>query len=147
MLEVRFTTMFIGSPIGIDVMGSTGQDTALAVIAITLCLLIIQAVLKPYMETAEEAAHWSSPNKMGIVGYLSQLVVLVVGVLSIMFEDSQDDAIGVVLSLVAAVALVLPLGLTGTAIVQNKDEYVGAATNVVHNILGDSDSEEENPVG
>ena len=91
--------------------------------------------VKPYMETEEEAAHWSGPNTMGTVSYVSQLMVLAIGLLSLILEDSLDDTTEVLLALVAIVALVVPLGLTGMAIAMNKTTYVSQATNVVSNVL------------
>ncbi len=132
MLEVRFLTMFIGSsevnPI----------DSALLVMAITLGLLIMQACLKPFRESAEEAAHWSSCNKMGIVGYISQLVVLAVGLLCIL-ADPLSDAFEVLLTLVAVVALLVPLALTGKIFEMNKATYVGVATVAFDNVLDEED--------
>ena len=143
MLEVRFLTMFIGNsevnPI----------DSALLVMAITLGLLIMQACLKPFRESAEEAAHWSSCNKMGAVGYISQLVVLAVGLLCITLADSLSDVVEVLLTLVAVVALLVPLALTGKIFEMNKATYVGVTVAVIDNVLdavGGSDSDEEGRV-
>ena len=117
------------------------------VIAITLCLLLMQAKLKPYRETAEDAAHWSSANKMGTLGYSSQLVVLAVGLLCVILGDSASEAVKIVLALIAVVALMVPLVLTAKAIAMNKDTYVDVATTAVSNILQDSSSDEENASG
>ena len=139
MLEVRFLTIFIGiaDPI----------TSASLVIAITLGLLIMQARLKPFRESAEEAAHWSSCNKMGAVGYISQLVVLAVGLLSIILADSLSNAVEVLLTLVAVVALLVPLALTGKIFEMNKATYVSVATSAIDNVLSDavggSDGDEE----
>ena len=143
MLEVRFLTMFIGKYVA-DLITS-----ASLVIAITLGLLIMQACLKPFRESAEEAAHWSSCNKMGIVGYISQLVVLAVGLLCTILADSLTDAVEMLLTLVAVVALLVPLTLTGKIFEMNKATYVGVATVAFDNVLdavGGSDSDKEDQV-
>lgn len=145
VLEARFLTIVIGQfdrlyPI----------TSASLVIAITLGLLIIQACLKPFRESAEEAAHWSSCNKMAIVGYTSQLVVLAVGLLCTILADSLSNAVEVLLALVAAVALLVPLTLMVKIVEMNKATYASVATGVVSNVLSDvsdavgwSDSDEE----
>ena len=137
MLEVRFATIFVGGFV------SNALVSASLVIAITMGLLLMQAKLKPYKETAHDAAHWSSANKMGTVGYSSQLVVLAVGLLCIILGDITSEAVKIVLTLIAVVALMVPLALTAKIIVLNKDEYVGMATDVVSNVLHDSRSDEE----
>lgn len=129
MLEVRFVTMYIGA------FGADPITGALVVIAITLCLFIAQVRLKPFKETAEEAAHWSSSNKMGTVGYISQLVVLTIGLLSAMLVDSPSPIANVLLSAVAVVALLIPLGLTAKAIALNKEAYASVATDMVSSAM------------
>ena len=114
MLEVRFATMFVGGLV------SNALVSASLVFAITLGLLLMQAKLKPYKETAHDAAHWSSANKMGTVGYSSQLVVLAVGLLCVILGDSASEAVKIVLALIAVVALMVPLVLTAKAIAMNK---------------------------
>ena len=141
MLEVRFVTMFVGPVVSDPLLSAS------LVFAITLCLLLTQAMLKPYKETAEDAAHWSSANKMGTVGYSSQLVVLAVGLLCIILGDSASEAVKIVLTLIAVVALMVPLALTAKSIMMNKDKYAGVATDVVksfNNVLHNSSSDEEN---
>ena len=103
--------MFIG---GIGTLDPV--TAALLVIAITLLLLVAQACLKPYMETTEELEGWSGSNNMGVVGYVSQLVVLAVGLVAITFEDSLNDTAEVLLTVVAVVALLVPLGLVTKSI-------------------------------
>ena len=137
MLEVRFATILVGGFV------SNALVSASLVIAITLGLLLMQAKLKPYKETAHDVAHWSSANKMGTVGYSSQLVVLAVGLLCIILGDFTSEAVKIVLTLIAVVALMVPLALTAKIIVLNKDEYMGIATAVVSNVLHDSTSDEE----
>ena len=142
MLEVRFLTIFIGKYVADPI------TSASLVIAITLGLLIMQARLKPFRESAEEATHWSSCNKMGTVGYISQLVVLAVGLLSIILADSLSNAVEVLLTLVAVVALLVPLTLTAKIIEMNKATYVSVATSAIGNVLSDaavggSDGDEE----
>ena len=137
MLEVRFATIFVGGLV------SNALVSASLVFTITLGLLLMQAKLKPYKETAHDAAHWSSANKMGTVGYSSQLVVLAVGLLCVILGDFTSEAVKIVLTLIAVVALMVPLALTAKIIVLNKDEYVGMATDVVSNVLHDSRSDEE----
>ena len=141
MLEMRFATIFVGAFV-LDALVS-----ASLVIAITLCLLLMQAKLKPYKETVEDAAHWSSANKMGTLGYSSQLVVLAVGLLCVILGDSASEAVKIVLALIAVVALMVPLVLAAKAIAMNKDTYVDVATAVVSNVLQDSSSDEENASG
>ncbi len=139
MLEVRFATIFVGGFV------SNALVSASLVFTITLGLLLMQAKLKPYKETAHDAAHWSSANKMGTVGYSSQLVVLAVGLLCVILGDLDftNEAVKIVLALIAVVALMVPLALTAKIIVLNKDEYVGMATDVVSNVMHDSRSDEE----
>ena len=137
MLEARFATIVIGGLVSNELV------SAWLVIAITLCLLLMQATLKPYMETAEDVPHWSSANKMGTVGYSSQLVVLVVGLLCVLLGDSASEAVKIVLALIAVVALLVPLALVAKASVMYKDAYVGVATDVVNNVLHKSGSDEE----
>jgi hypothetical protein len=129
MLEVRFLTIAIGE------IAEDPVTAASLVITITLGLLIMQAKLAPFRESAEEAAHWSSCNKMGTVGYTSQLVVLAVGLLCAILGDSVSKTVGVLLSLVAVVALVVPLALTVKIIVMNKATIASVATSVVANVL------------
>lgn len=137
MLEVRFVTMFVGTFVSDPLLSAS------LVFAITLCLLLTQAMLKPYKETAEDAAHWSSANKMGTVGYSSQLVVLAVGLLCVTLGDSASEAVKIALTLIAVVALMVPLSLTAKIIVMNKDTYVRVATDIVRNVLHNSRSDEE----
>ena len=111
MLEVRFATIFVGGLV------SNALVSASLVFAITLGLLLMQAKLKPYKETAHDVAHWSSANKMGTVGYSSQLVVLAVGLLCIILGDFTSEAVKIVLTLIAVVALMVPLALTAKIIV------------------------------
>ena len=137
MLEARFATIFVGGLI------PNALVSASLVIVITLYLLRMQAKLKPYKEMAEDVAQWSSANKMGTVGYSSQLVVLAVGLLCVILGDSASEAVKLVLALIAVVALVVPLALTAKIIVMNKDEYVGVATDVVSNVFHNPTSDEE----
>lgn len=133
MLEVRFLTIFIGGfvrPIG----------AASLIIAITLGLLVKHAELRPFRESESEAAHWSSSNKIGTVGYVSQLVVLAVGLLCAILGDSLSEAVGVLLSLVAVVALVVPLALTLKITSMSKATIASAATSVVANVLHSTDA-------
>ena len=139
MLEVRFITIFVGGL----VTAVSPLVAASLVIIITLCLLLMQTKLKPYKETAEDAAHWSSANKMGTVGYISQLVVLGVGLLCAILDDSVSEAIKIALSLIAVVALLIPLTLTAKIIVLNKHTYISAASDVVSNVLHKPGSDEE----
>ena len=62
---------------------------------------------------------------------------------SIILGDITSEAVKIVLTLIAVVALMVPLALTAKIIVLNKDEYVGIATDVVSNVLHDSTSDEE----
>ena len=152
VLEARFATIFVGRFVPDVIKDDFGRKagalvSALLTIAITLWLLHMMAKLKPYRETAEDAAHWSSANKMGTLSYNSQLVVLAVGLLCIILGDSASEAIKIVLTLIAVVALMVPLALTAKSIMMNKDKYAGVATDVVksfNNVLHNSSSDEEN---
>ena len=134
MLEGRFLTMLIGVLVTDPIVAASW------VIAITVALLSMQATLKPFHESAEQAAQWSSCNKMSIVSYSSQLVVLVVGLVNIIWHGSLSSTITWLLSLVAVVALVIPLVLTGKIIAMNKDTYARVGTSVVNNVLHEAES-------
>lgn len=66
VLLTRFSTIFMGSAAEIDRAPTAG---AVSVIIITLVLLAMQTKFKPFQETPEQAAHWSSANKMAQLGY------------------------------------------------------------------------------
>lgn len=124
MLEARFLTMFIGVITQDDpIVG------ALIVIAVTTGLLAAQIISKPFLETPEEASHWSSSNKMGVLAYVCQLVVLAVGLTSIMADD-LDDTAALLLSIPALVALVVPLALTVITVRSNADVYIDTAAGI-----------------
>ncbi len=129
VLEVRFLIIIIGGLIMDPII------SALAAIVITLCLLIMHVWFKPYKETAKEAAHWSSSNRMGTVSYCTQLVVLAVGFLCNMMGDSLSNSLNVMLSLVAVVALSIPLALTGKIVAINKEMYESVVTDTVSNVF------------
>jgi len=76
----------------------------------TLLLLVIKR--KPFLESEEEAGHWSGPNQMSIIAFVCQLIMLAVGMVSI-FAGPIEGAAGVLLSLIATVPLFVPLVLTG----------------------------------
>ena len=140
MLAARFLTMFIGSPrliIGSSLPPIVG---ALMVIAISLGLLAAQIASKPFLETPEEAAHWSSSNKMGVLAYVCQLVVLAVGLTSIMADD-LDDTATVLLSIPALVALVVPLALTVIIVRSNADVYIDTAASIATALSGAVDED------
>ena len=105
MLEVRSMTTLIGSFI------DDPLTAVLLVIVITLGLLVMQIKFKPFHETPEEAAHWSSANQMSVLGYVCTLAILVVGLASILCAPLGDIAT-LLLSLSALVALMVPLILT-----------------------------------
>ena len=140
VLEARFLTMFIGaSTPDAPVVG------ALMVIAVSLGLLAAQILFKPFLETPEEAAHWSSSNKMGMLAYVCQLVVLAVGLTSIMADD-LDDTATVLLSIPALVALVVPLALTAIIVRSNADVYIDTAASIaaaLSNKLSDAVGEDK----
>jgi archaellum biogenesis protein FlaJ (TadC family) len=77
----------------------------------TLVLLVMQNRVKPFCEAPEEAGHWSSPNKMAELGYICQLVILMVGLVAILGAP-LGDALSLVLALPALAALVIPITLT-----------------------------------
>jgi hypothetical protein len=64
------------------------------IIAITSFMLFAQLILKPFAETADEAQHWSSNNKIAAVGYVSQLIVLGSGMLSLHMDWEEDPPAG-----------------------------------------------------
>jgi hypothetical protein len=105
-LEVRYVTIAVGC-----FMRDHPIYSAQICIAITLIFLVLQLKYKPYLETNEEAKHWSSSNKMGILGYFCQLVVLVVGLISIVAAP-LGELMALLLATVSFAALVLPLILT-----------------------------------
>jgi hypothetical protein len=83
---------------------------------------------------------------MGTVGYISQLVVLAIGLLCIILDGLLGNGVKALLSLVAVVALVVPLALTGKIISTNKATIASAATGFASNVLystGASDGDEE----
>ena len=134
ILEMRFLTILIGALVMDPIVA------AWLVITITVALLCVQAKLKPFRESREEAEHWSSCNKMSVVCYSSQLVVLVVGLVNIILYGSWSSTIRLLLSLVAVVALVVPLVLTGMIIAMNKDTYARVATDAMNNIMYEAES-------
>jgi hypothetical protein len=82
-------------------------------IVLTVVMLGLQHVNKPFMESEEEAEHWSSPNKMATLAYICQLIVMIAGLAS---DNSSADtvagvALHVALSLIVMIALFLPLSL------------------------------------
>lgn len=77
----------------------------------TLVLLVMQKRVKPFREAPGEAGHWSSPNKMAELGYICQLVILMVGLVAILGAP-LGDAFSLVLALPALVALAIPITLT-----------------------------------
>lgn len=104
VLEVRFATIAVGVFI---------QDPVTAAsicAAITLGLLIMQAKYRPFLETAEQANHWAAPNKMGVLGFVSQLVVLFVGIVSIVAKPT--GALALMLTIIAVIAVLVPLTVT-----------------------------------
>ena len=115
MLEARFATSLIGSFTQAQpIVG------ALISIIITSALLVLQTKQEPFLETSAAAAHWSSANRMAVVAYGCQLVVLAVGLLSILVAP-LGDVIAVLLALPALAALVVPLAATIFVIVTNPE--------------------------
>ena len=55
------------------------RDAGWGCICITVALLAMQLKYKPFLESKEEAGHWSSPNVMSVISFVCQLVVLAVG--------------------------------------------------------------------
>lgn len=105
VLEVRFAIMTIGAVFDDPLI------SALLVAAATLGLLVMQAVSKPFLETPEQEAHWSSVNKMAVVSYACTLVFLLVGLVSIL-SGSVDGAFGHLLTSLGLIALGMPAILT-----------------------------------
>lgn len=133
MLESRFVTLFIGSFSKKDSL-----DAALVVFVITLAQLVLQQCFKPFRETAEEAAHWSSANRMAVTSYACQLVVLLVGVVSIFLGPAvaENQALSLALGIVAVVALAAPLTLTVMIIRRKAGVYIHTAATVAVAAVG-----------
>jgi uncharacterized membrane protein len=133
VLESRFVTLFIGSFSKKDSL-----DAALVVFVITLAQLILQQCFKPFRETAEEAAHWSSANRMAVTSYACQLVVLLVGVVSIFLGPAvaENKALSLALGIVAVVALAAPLTLTVMIIRRKAGVYIHTAAAVAVAAVG-----------
>lgn len=103
-IEARFATIVVGQLV------ADRLTAALICIAITLGLLVAQIKLQPFLEEVEsETAHWSSPNKMAALSYITQLG----GSHSwagVDFNDPVGAAVAVLLCIVTVVALIiLPL--------------------------------------
>ena len=129
MLEARFATVIVGNTVDDPLAG------ACLVVLFMLGLLAMQAGFKPLRETQEEAEHWSSPNKMSLLASACTLVISLVGLVSVM--SNPDGAVGLLLSLLAVMALITPLVLTIIASSGAKstksDETSIAVTNPLHN--------------
>ena len=67
VLLARFLTIFIGS--GTTATRGFAGFGAVLIILVSLGLLAMQAKFKPFLETPEQATHWSSANKMAQLGY------------------------------------------------------------------------------
>lgn len=137
MLEVRFAIMIIGSVIGDPLI------SALLVAAATSGLLVIQAVSKPFLETPEQEAHWSSVNKLAVVSYACTLVFLLVGLVSIL-SGPVGGGFGHLLSSLGLIALAIPVILTARIIqgvdhVGSDDDLSNRAT--AENPINDVDAE------
>lgn len=105
VLESRFATIFIGSFMHDSLLA------AIFIIVVTLGLFITHIKLKPFLETIDEATHWSSANQMGVLGYVCTLVILMIGLVSIL-GDPLDETVALVLALLALLVIMLPLALT-----------------------------------
>ena len=105
MLETRFAITIVGTVI------DDPLTSAIAVAGMTLGLLMAQAVSKPFLQTPEQEAHWSSANKMALIIYACTLAFLLVGLVSIL-NDPVGDGLGYLLSLLAMIALFIPVILT-----------------------------------
>ena len=77
-LEARFATIAAGA-----FSRQHPLTSAWTIIGITTAMLGLQLKLKPFLESAEQAKRLLSSNNMGVLGYISQLVVLLAGVLSL----------------------------------------------------------------
>eukprot|EP01043_Picozoa_sp_COSAG02_P060309 COSAG02_NODE_7851_length_2818_cov_1.966900_3_plen_140_part_00 len=110
MLEARFAMMGAGTL-------ARPTPAAITSIFVTSALLAMQVKHKPFLESKEEAGHWSSPNTMAVIAYVCQLMMLAVGLVSLLWQI--DDDVGLVLSMVAVVPLFIPIFLTGIILTTN----------------------------
>ena len=111
-------------------------------IFVTTVMLIMQLASRPFVETAEEASHWSAANKMAALSYVCQLVILVVGFVDV--NDTGGLGLGGILTVLALVSLLLPLVLTLIIIRSNAAaERKRLSTALNHVILGQSTADRE----
>eukprot|EP01047_Picozoa_sp_COSAG01_P039376 COSAG01_NODE_3250_length_6353_cov_445.752958_5_plen_730_part_00 len=89
---------------------------ALVILGLSLAMFFLSAWLSPFEETKEEASSWrTSPNRQAIVAYVSQLVIVVFGLICHMGE-----APGVILGFVVCVfvipALFIPFAMASAVL-------------------------------
>jgi hypothetical protein len=54
-----------------------------SILGIAIGMLVLQVVFRPFKETEEEQGKWTSTNRVGVLSYLCQVVVLLCGLTSL----------------------------------------------------------------
>ena len=86
---------------------------ALAVyLVVTTTILAMQLCFKPFLETEEEAAPWSSPNKQAGLSYAASITFFIVGLVLHVSEADGDGAAAGLLSVVAILAVLALTAMT-----------------------------------
>eukprot|EP01046_Picozoa_sp_COSAG06_P035459 COSAG06_NODE_3816_length_4877_cov_4.725827_1_plen_500_part_10 len=76
-IEARFATLMVGNLIG------DKATVAHSILGIAVGMLVLQVVFRPFQETEEEQGKWTSTNRVGVLSYLCQVVVLLCGLTSL----------------------------------------------------------------
>ena len=76
-IEARFATLVAGSLI------EDKNTSVLSILGIAVCMLVLQVVFKPFRETDQEKAKWTSTNHVGVLSYACQVIVLLCGLTSL----------------------------------------------------------------
>lgn len=89
------------------------QSISVAIyMVVTTTMLTLQLRFKPFLESKDEAAHWSSPNKQAVLCYIASLTFMTVGFLAQVSEPDSDSFASILLSFVAIAALLTPLAMS-----------------------------------
>ena len=109
LLEARFIEF-------IAALVADGMRGSIICLVTSIIILALQMTRKPFLESDIQAAHWTSPNKVATLSYVSQIMLLVSGIVSEMVDMGDDSttlsAANVLLLIISVPAIFIPVAIS-----------------------------------
>jgi hypothetical protein len=100
-----------------------GAEAAVATyLLVTLLMLGLQLRYKPFLESSDEAAKWSSPNKQSALAHIATIVILLIGLVSLTSSTDPHGGLADVLALIGIVAVLTPAAMTFAIFILSKTQ-------------------------